>query len=218
MDFLAHVDAIIYDIRENGGGSPAMVSLVASYLFDKRTHLNDLYERKSDKTTEYWTTEVLPGAKLVDKPVFVLTANRTFSGAEEFAYDLQVAKRAKVVGDVTGGGANPDQAFDLGGGFLVFVPNGRAVNPVTGTNWEGVGITPDYPSLSGQHADYIERALHDYKKGGRTNPIMAGMANSLTDQDILELAHFYSAKTPALETLPKKRFWFSSDPLASREK
>lgn len=85
-----------------------------------------------------------------------------------------------------------------------------------GTN--GVGITADYPSLSGQHADYIERALTDYKKGGRKNVIMAGMVSTLTEQDIRELAHFYATKTPSLETLPKKRFWFSSDPLASQGK
>jgi cytochrome c553 len=77
-----------------------------------------------------------------------------------------------------------------------------------GTN--GVGITPDYPSLSGQHADYIERALIDYKKGGRKNPVMAGMTATLTDQDIRELAYFYAKQTPALQTLPKKSFFFTS--------
>jgi cytochrome c553 len=78
-----------------------------------------------------------------------------------------------------------------------------------GTN--GVGITADYPSLSGQHADYLERALHDYQKGGRKNPVMAGMAATLTKQDIEELAHYYSQQTPALQTLPKKTFFFSNN-------
>lgn len=77
-----------------------------------------------------------------------------------------------------------------------------------GTN--GVGITADYPSLAGQHADYIERALHDYQKGGRKNPVMAGMAATLTKQDIEELARYYSSQTPSLQTLPKKTFFFSS--------
>jgi cytochrome c553 len=77
-----------------------------------------------------------------------------------------------------------------------------------GTN--GVGITPDYPSLAGQHADYLERALTDYKKGGRKNAVMAPMTATLTDQDIRELAHFYARQTPALQTLPKKSFFFSS--------
>jgi cytochrome c553 len=77
-----------------------------------------------------------------------------------------------------------------------------------GTN--GVGITPDYPSLAGQHADYLERALTDYKKGGRKNPVMAGMTATLSDQDIRELAHFYAKQAPSLQTLPKKSFFFTS--------
>ena len=77
-----------------------------------------------------------------------------------------------------------------------------------GTN--GVGITADYPTIAGQHKDYIARALHDYKLGGRKNPIMTGMTATLTKDDIEELAEYYSAKTPALETLPKKRFFFSA--------
>jgi cytochrome c553 len=78
-----------------------------------------------------------------------------------------------------------------------------------GTN--GVGITADYPTISGQHQDYIERALTDYKKGGRKNAVMAGMAAQLTPQDIEQLAAYYARQTPALETLPKKSFFFSSN-------
>jgi cytochrome c553 len=78
-----------------------------------------------------------------------------------------------------------------------------------GTN--GVGITADYPTIAGQHRDYIERALHDYKKGGRKNAIMAGMAATLTATDIEQLAAYYSSQTPALAVVPKKRFWFSSN-------
>jgi cytochrome c553 len=77
-----------------------------------------------------------------------------------------------------------------------------------GTN--GVGITADYPTIAGQHKDYIARALHDYQKGGRKNAIMAGMAATLTKDDIEALAEYYSSRTPALETLPKKRFFFSA--------
>ena len=77
-----------------------------------------------------------------------------------------------------------------------------------GTN--GVGITADYPTIAGQHKDYIERALHDYQKGGRKNPIMAGMAQTLTKEDIEQLAEYYSKQTPALETLPKRSFFFSA--------
>jgi cytochrome c553 len=77
-----------------------------------------------------------------------------------------------------------------------------------GTN--GVGITADYPSLAGQHADYLERALHDYQKGGRKNPVMTGMAATLTKQDIEDLSQYYSSQSPSLQTLPKKSFFFST--------
>jgi len=78
-----------------------------------------------------------------------------------------------------------------------------------GTN--GVGITADYPTLSGQHRDYLERALHDYKKGGRKNPVMAGMSATLTPEDIAQLAAYYSRQTPALKVVPKKTSFLSSN-------
>ena len=143
MGFLAHVDAIIFDMRENGGGDPAMVSFIASYLFDKPTHLNDLYNRKEDKTTQYWTLPYVPGSRLAEIPAFVLTAKRTFSGAEEFTYDLKTQKRATIVGETTGGGAHPVSGHRVDDHFTIGVPFARAVNPVTKTDWEGTGVTPD---------------------------------------------------------------------------
>jgi retinol-binding protein 3 len=107
MNFLAHVDATIFDLRENGGGDPRMVAMISSYLFDKPTHLNDLYNRKEDSTTQYWTLPYVPGATLADKPAFVLTSKGTFSGAEEFTHNLKNLKRATIVGETTGGGAHP---------------------------------------------------------------------------------------------------------------
>jgi len=77
-----------------------------------------------------------------------------------------------------------------------------------GTN--GVGITADYPTIAGQHKDYIERALHDYQKGGRKNAVMGGMAATLKPEDIEELAEYYSKQAPSLQTVPKKNFFFSS--------
>ncbi len=141
--FLAHVDAIIFDLRHNGGGDPAMVSYVASYLFDERTHLNDLWVRKSGKSTEYWTKPELPGPKLAHQPVFVLTSGRTFSGGEEFTYDLKILKRATIVGETTGGGAHPVSPHRVDDHFAIGVPFARPINPITKTDWEGTGVTPD---------------------------------------------------------------------------
>lgn len=139
---IENTDAVIYDMRKNGGGSPEMVQYVCSYFFSKKVHLNSLYWRQGDRTEEYWTIEV-PGKKRPDVPLFVLTSKFTFSGAEEFTYNMQTQKRATIVGEVTGGGANPGGGFPLPGNMTVFIPTGKAINPVTGTNWEGTGVEPE---------------------------------------------------------------------------
>lgn len=144
MAYLSNTDAIIIDLRENGGGEPAMVRFLSSYFFDKKpVHLNDLYYRKGNKTVEYWTLKNIPGTRYTNKEVYVLTSNNTFSGGEEFANNLKVLKRGTLIGETTGGGANPGDMVDLTDGFSAFIPNGRAINPTTKTNWEGVGVVPD---------------------------------------------------------------------------
>lgn len=143
MNFLGGVDAIIFDMRENGGGNPEMVAYISTYLFGELTHLNDLYNRKEDSTTQYWTLPYVPGKRLTGKPVFVLTAKRTFSGAEEFTYNLKNLKRATIIGETTGGGAHPVSGHRIDDHFTIGVPFARAVNPVSKTNWEGTGVEPD---------------------------------------------------------------------------
>lgn len=144
MNFVNNTDALIFDLRQNGGGDPAMVALICSYLFgDKPVHLNDLYFREGNKTEEFWTKATVAGKKYGDKDVYILTSNRTFSGAEEFANNLKVLKRATIIGETTGGGANPGGSVRLNEHFQVFVPGGRAINPITKTNWEGTGVEPD---------------------------------------------------------------------------
>jgi hypothetical protein len=143
MNFLANVDAIIFDLRQNGGGDPKMVALICSYLFTTETHLNDLWTRKGDETEQFWTLPYVPGNRLPSIPVYVLTAHRTFSGAEEFTNNLKVLKRATIVGEVTGGGAHPVAGHRVDDRFTIGVPFARAINPVTKTNWEGVGVEPD---------------------------------------------------------------------------
>ena len=113
-------------------------------IFDKKTHLNDIYERPANRTEEFWTKESVPGKKFGgDKPVFVLTSHYTFSGAEEFSYNLKNLKRATIIGAVTGGGAHPVNPHRLTNDFVIGVPFARAINPITKTNWEGVGVKPD---------------------------------------------------------------------------
>lgn len=157
MNFLGNVDALIYDLRDNGGGSPDMIAFLSTYLFSERTHLNDLYNRKEDSTTQYWTLPFVPGKRLAGKPVFVLTSNRTFSGAEEFSYNLKNLKRATIVGESTGGGAHPVSAHRVGDHFMISVPFARAINPITKTNWEGTGVEPDVKVPASEALDVAKK-------------------------------------------------------------
>src|ERR1044072_6494109 len=144
MNFINGTDALIIDMRRNGGGNPAMVALVCSYLFGPEpVHLNDLYWREGNRTDEFWTRKEVAGKRYVNKDVYVLTSKRTFSGAEEFTYNLKNLKRATIIGETTGGGAHPGGGFRITEHFGMFVPTGRAISPITKTNWEGTGVTPD---------------------------------------------------------------------------
>src|SRR6185437_14342657 len=118
-------------------------ALLLSYFFAENDgrHLNDIYWHKDGTTDQFWTVPVA-GSRFLG-PVYVLTSARTFSGGEECAYDFQTQKRATLVGETTGGGANPGGMVPLGGGLAAFVPTGKAINPVTKTNWEHVGVKPD---------------------------------------------------------------------------
>ena len=171
MGFVAHTDALIFDLRQNGGGQPAMVTLIASYLFDKPTHLIDMYFRKEDRTQQNWTLSYLPGKRMPAQPVYVLTSKQTFSGAEEFAFDLQTQKRAVIVGETTGGGAHPVSGHMVADYFMVGVPFAKSLDPVTKTNWEGTGVEPDVKVPA---TDALETAqklalekLQAAKKGGK---------------------------------------------------
>ena len=144
MNFLAHTKALIIDLRQCMGGDPDMVALISSYLFgEEPVHLNSIYWRDEDITQQYWTSAYVPGRRFGDKPVYVLTSKTTFSAGEEFAYNLKTRQRATLVGETTAGGAHPGGPHRLHPHFEAFIPVGRAINPITNQNWEGVGVIPD---------------------------------------------------------------------------
>lgn len=143
MQVVAHTDALIIDLRRNGGGSDT-VALVASYLFDKQQPLSGVYHRPTGKTTQNFTLPYVPGAKFGGtKPVYVLTSKRTFSAAEALAYDLQALKRATIIGEPSGGGAHPFTYKRIHPHFVLWSVVEKSVNPITGKNWQGVGVQPD---------------------------------------------------------------------------
>jgi retinol-binding protein 3 len=143
MGFVAETDALIIDIRRNGGGDPDAVAALSSYFFPEPVHLNDIYFRPANETRQFWTMPGVSGKRYLDREIYVLTSKKTGSAAEEFAYNLKQLKRATILGEVTWGGANPGDVMRLNDHFSAFVPNGRAINPITKTNWEGVGVKPD---------------------------------------------------------------------------
>ncbi|WP_433200429.1 S41 family peptidase [Dactylosporangium sp. CS-047395] len=144
MELVSQTDALIVDLRKNRGGSPDGAVFWSSYFFpDGETHLNSIYEGSTGQTRQFWSHAWLPGARYLDRPVYVLTSASTFSAGEEVCYNLQALGRAVLVGETTKGGAHPTDAFPITPTLEITVPVARAVNPVTGTNWEGIGVQPD---------------------------------------------------------------------------
>jgi hypothetical protein len=144
MELVSGTGALIIDLRHNGGGAPSGVVFWLSYLFpDDQTHLNDIFDAGTGQTRQFWTLASVPGQRYLDRPVLLLTSARTFSGGEDFAYSLQAQGRAELIGETTGGGAHPTRGQPISATLGISVPFARSINPVTGTNWEGTGVTPD---------------------------------------------------------------------------
>jgi len=194
ISLLAGSEALILDLRRNGGGSPATVAYLMSHFFPigDRRHLTDFYDRPDDATVQSWTVAV---SQHYDKPVYVLTSARTFSGGEECAYNFQVQKRGTVVGETTGGGSNPVRPFSVGHGIVVSIPTSRATNPVTKTNWEHVGVKPDIAvpaaqALQTAHATILRKLVSsakDDKERAKLQRFLAMVEKGETEKPIYTL-------------------------------
>jgi Peptidase family S41/N-terminal domain of Peptidase_S41 in eukaryotic IRBP len=164
MELVAGTYALILDLRHNGGGSPEGVAFWCSYLFaeEEPTHLNDIFHTDSGETRQFWALPYVPGTRYVDRPVYALTSSHTFSGGEEFCYNLQALGRAELIGETTGGGAHPTRGFPVSAGVHISVPFARSINPVTGTNWEGTGVVPDVavPEAEAYDVAYAKALRH----------------------------------------------------------
>lgn len=147
MDKLADTDSLIIDLRDHNGGSPTTVALLVSYFVDSRTRVNDLWDRTTGATIQQWTLDRLDGKRYGSKkPVVILVGRETMSAGEDFAYTMQALNRATIVGEATWGGAHPTRGFRLGDHFAASIPSRRSISPITGSNWEGVGVIPDIPA------------------------------------------------------------------------
>ncbi|MEU2450977.1 S41 family peptidase [Streptomyces sp. NPDC012765] len=160
MQLVAHSSALVLDLRGCLGGLPEGAALWCSYFFpDDQVHLNDIYDRTSDTTRQFWTTGHLSGPRYLDRPVHILTSGITFSGGEDVSYTLQAQGRAVVVGETTRGGAHPTARYPVSEHVLVTVPVARSINTVTGGNWEGTGVLPDVRVPAEQALETALKAL-----------------------------------------------------------
>ena len=203
MKLMSRTDAIIIDLSKNGGGSPNMVQYLCSYFFNQKLLLNSLYWREGNSTQEFWTLDEVGGRRLHDVPLFIITSERTFSAAEEFSYNMQTQKRATLVGQTTGGGANPGRSMRINANLRVFIPTGKAINPITKTNWESVGVIPEIETtVEGAYDKTLElaqKAAESYRV--KRNKIYSKLFMDLNNK----LDHFTVGKSDdiILESLKK---------------
>jgi retinol-binding protein 3 len=193
---VAYAGAVILDLRDNHGGDPKVVARLLSHFLPPKTHLNDFVARGDGKpaVVDSSFTARVPGPRIA-APLYVLISRHTFSGGEECAYDVQALRRGTLVGAVTGGGANPGDSHRIDDHFSVFVPNMRARNPITKTNWEGVGVKPDVavaPSraLETVYAEILDDRLRDPTLLTIQRDRLRGVRSKLhgmTDREILGL-------------------------------
>jgi Peptidase family S41/N-terminal domain of Peptidase_S41 in eukaryotic IRBP len=154
MELVAGTYALIIDMRHNGGGSPEGVVFWCSYLVDERpTHFNDIFNAETGETRQFWSLPYVPGTRYLDRPVYLLTSHRTFSGGEDLCYTLQAAERAEIIGETTGGGAHPTRGYPISPAVSIAIPHARSISPVTGSNWQGTGVIPDVAVAAEQARD-----------------------------------------------------------------
>lgn len=211
MQFLSNSDAIIIDLRQNGGGSPSMIQLISSYFFAEPTHLNSFYVRETDSIEQFWTQAFVEGQRMIETPLYVLTSDYTFSAAEEFTYNMKNLKRATIVGDTTGGGAHPvDEHIFPSLLVSARIPFGRAINPISGTNWEGTGVTPDIDCAADSALDVAYRTAvqHLVDSADEPDPELIWMAVGFkaqenpwtpTEAQKIEYAGQYGPRTISVE-------------------
>lgn len=145
MTLLSNTDGLIINLLGNEGGSAASVDYLLGYFFSKSAEVTGYETRVGKRITNHkmYTPAILGAPRYLNKPVYILINQYTFSGGEKFAYDLKTLHRATLIGETTAGGANPGGDVWLNDHFSIFIPRGTSVSPYTGTNWEGTGVTPD---------------------------------------------------------------------------
>jgi len=194
MKFLENSDAIIFDVRDNRGGVPNLVAFLCSYLFDEEpVHLAQYYHRYRNDGYGLYTYKYIPGKRLTKVPVFVLVNEKSASAAEEFAYFLKHQKRAIIVGEVTMGAGYGVMSHRLNDRFIVYISSEEDINPITKTNFEGVGVIPNVKTEKhntfNTAKDLAGKAAEDYKtqKYGRLQTLVDKYSNINENSNLSEI-------------------------------
>ncbi len=161
--FLKNTYALVIDLRNNGGGSPETVKYISSFLLPLKTQLSSFYERRTNQIETAFTYKPSIPVSFVGKPIYILVSRRTFSAAEAFSYDMQTLQIATIIGETTGGGAHAVGPIDISNSFIGLIPYSRAINPITKTNWETVGVKPDVQINADSSLDAAVLSYYDFR-------------------------------------------------------
>ena len=228
LQFVGGTPSLIIDLRDNGGGSPNMVGYLVQQFVAEPARVASVFRNRQGPDG----FEISPVASALPKrlntPLFLLVSARTGSSAEALAYTLQAAGRAVVVGEQTGGAANPGSVRQTQDGFSVFISVGTPVNPITGTNWEGLGVTPDVivPQADAlrvaqilaleaegtrlpAEAGLVLETLKADARGAPADRALAGRYGDLLIADAGGTMHLLQGRRPARTLVPLDRDHFS---------
>jgi hypothetical protein len=161
LQFVSYSNALIIDLRDCGGGSEETVNTISGYFFEKSMHLNDMFDRRTNVTTEYWTKPDLTFTRIAQMPLYILINNKTFSASEMFVYGMQTINRAVIIGETTGGGAHGTFSQSVSNGFRLYVPYSTAISPITKTSWEKVGVKPEIETPSDKALETAEMKIFE---------------------------------------------------------
>jgi len=211
MRFLSGGDAVIIDLRENGGGSGQAVQALVSYFLPPDHRKLMAFHQGADGAG--FSTHVLgelSGPRMVGKPLYVLISSATGSAAEEFAYHVVMFKLGTLVGRTTAGAANNDTLYPVDENFVLSVSTGRPEHPISHANWQGAGVSPDVPVLREHALDQAHLlALKKLSARPGTDPTrydweIAGLAGKIAPPNIDALtlvayAGSYGVRTIAVD-------------------
>ena len=171
LTLLQNTDAILIDLRQNGGGHGSSATLLAATFFAQATRFVDTYDRPTNRRTEGWTPGVIPWLRRPSVPLYILTSKATYSAAEAIAYGLQANGRATIVGEATGGGAHPTEYKAISGSIILALPESRSEHPVTRQNWQQVGVQPGVVVVADAARERAHLMALVALQGAATNPL-----------------------------------------------